>query len=100
MFEGIPLSLGDLSAYGLLVVLVAFLIVSLVRGWLVIRLHYCAMEDTMKYWRDAAKTAQETAAIQARTIEKQTVVGDTVVSVMSSLQRMQGQHPTSEDGGT
>lgn len=91
MIEGIPLSVADLSGYGLAVVLIAFLVVSLVRGWLITRLQYCTMEETMKYYREAHTKDQETISILTRTVEKQTVVNDIVVSTMTTMKRLQEQ---------
>lgn len=90
---GIPTGLADLGAWGLLITLVAFVIISIFRGWIVVKLHY----DTLLQRAVAAETANiklaETNAVlvntndvQARTIEKQTAVGDTVEKVMGAIQ--------------
>lgn len=83
---GLPTGLADLSMGGLLITLVAFMMLSVFRGWIVVKLHY----DTLLARCTAAEAAvtrlTETNAVQARTIEKQTAVGDTVVRVMNSVQ--------------
>jgi hypothetical protein len=83
----LPTGLADLSMGGLLITLVAFMILSVFRGWIVVKLHY----DTLLARCTAAEAAvtrlTETNAVQARTIEKQTAVGDTVVRVMNSVQQ-------------
>lgn len=44
--------------------------------------------DSRNHWRDTATTLQETNAVQARTIDKQTTaVGATVVKVMDAVQQ-------------
>lgn len=83
---GIPTGLADLGAWGLLITLVAFVLVSIVRGWLVVRLHYDAAIKRAETAEAALAKVNDVNAVQARTIEKQTAVGETVVKVMNSVQ--------------
>lgn len=83
---GIPTGLADLSAAGLLITLVAFIILSVFRGWIVVKLHYDTLLKRCETAEATVATLTETNAVQARTIEKQTAVGDTVVRVMNSVQ--------------
>jgi hypothetical protein len=86
--EGItlPTGLAEMSSTGLLITLAAFLIVSIVRGWLVVKIHYDAAIKRAETAEAAAATLTATNAVQAQTIEKQTAVGETVVRVMNSVQ--------------
>lgn len=95
---GIPTGLADLGAWGLLITTVAFVLVSIFRGWIVVKLHY----DTLLKRCETAEAANakltennaqltETNSVQARTIEKQTAVGDTVVKVMGAVQQQASQ---------
>ncbi|GAA1498817.1 hypothetical protein [Paeniglutamicibacter kerguelensis] len=45
---------------------------------------YDVMVRAKEHWRDAAETLKETNAVQARTIEKQTMVGESVIKVMGA----------------
>lgn len=83
---GFPVGLADMSLGGLLVTLVAFIIISVFRGWIVVKLHYDTLLLRCEKAEAAVDRLTETNAIQARTIEKQTAVGDTVVRVMNSVQ--------------
>lgn len=83
---GIPTGLVDMSLGGLLITLVAFVILSVFRGWIVVKLHYDTLLLRCEKAEAAVDRLTETNAIQARTIEKQTAVGDTVVRVMNSVQ--------------
>lgn len=93
----ISLNLAEVGPVALLilglVVLVGYIIVALAKGWVIVKLHY----DTLLERAVAAETANtklaETNAtlvnindVQARTIEKQTAVGDTVEKVMGAIQ--------------
>jgi hypothetical protein len=77
----------------LVVAFAAFVIMSIFRGWIVVKLHY----DTLLERAKAAEAANvilaatnatlvNTNDVQARTIEKQTAVGDTVEKVMGAIQ--------------
>lgn len=83
---GIPTSLADMSANGLLILLVALVIVSLFRGWLIPKVHYQNVVKRADILQSTIDDLMETNAVQARTIDKQTVVGDTVIRVMSAVQ--------------
>lgn len=85
--------LHQAGPWALLVGVVAFVFMAIFRGWIIVKLHY----DTLLARAVAAETANtklaETNAIlvstndvQARTIEKQTAVGDTVEKVMGAIQ--------------
>lgn len=93
--DGFTLQTGlvDAGPWALLVAFAAFVIMSIFRGWIIVKLHY----DTLLERAIAAETANiklaETNAtlvntndVQARTIEKQTAVGDTVEKVMGAIQ--------------
>lgn len=75
-------SLGGLTPYGLLM-LAIWLILT---GRLVPKNIYDVMVKAKEHWRDAAETLKETNAVQARTIEKQTMVGESVIKVMGAVQ--------------
>ena len=89
----ISTGLADAGPWALLVGAVAFMFTSLFRGWIVVKRHY----DTLLERAIAAELANtklsETNAVlvntndvQARTIEKQNAVGDTVERVMGAIQ--------------
>jgi hypothetical protein len=89
----LPTGLIDAGPWGLLVAVVAFIFYGVFRGWIIPKPHY----DTLMARALAAETANiklaETNAVlvntndvQARTIEKQTAVGDTVEKVMGAIQ--------------
>lgn len=89
----LPTALADLSAAGLLIVTVAFIIISLFRGWIVVKLHYetllaraIAAEEANVKLSDALATLTATNSVQANAMEKNTAVGSTVEKVMSALQ--------------
>lgn len=84
MLESIPWSsVLDISASGLLVVVV----IMILRGDLVPIRFYRSILEQKEHWREAAEKLRETNAVQAKTIEKQTIVGDTFVKVMSAVQQ-------------
>lgn len=83
---GIPTGLADMTATGLLITTVAFMIVSMFRGWIVVKLHYDAAIKRAEAAEANVITLTATNAVQAKTIEKQTAVGETVVRVMNSVQ--------------
>jgi hypothetical protein len=86
--EGIvlPTGLADMTSTGLLITLVAFVILSLFRGWIVVKIHYDTAVKRAETAEATAATLTATNAVQAQTIEKQTAVGETVVRVMNSVQ--------------
>lgn len=83
---GVPPGIAEMSTGGLLILVVATVIVALLRGWLVPKVHYDTVVALMNEWRTTALQVTETNSVQARTIEKQTAVGETVVRVMSTVQ--------------
>jgi hypothetical protein len=89
----LPTGLIDAGPWGLLVGVVAFIFYGVFRGWIIPKPHY----DTLMARALAAEAANEKLAenytklsetnqVQARTIEKQTAVGDTVAKVMGAIQ--------------
>lgn len=83
MLDVIPWSvLGDIGAQTI-VVIVVFMIL---RGDLVPVRFYRTIVEQKEHWRSTANLLQETNQVQAKTIEKQAAVGDTVVRVMSAVQ--------------
>lgn len=83
MIEDIPwATIGGFTPYGLLM-LAIWLILT---GRLVPKNLYEVMVRAKDHWRDAAETLKETNAVQARTIEKQTTVGESVIKVMGAVQ--------------
>jgi hypothetical protein len=93
--DGFTLQTGLIEAgpWALLVGFAAFVIMSIFRGWIIVKLHY----DTLLERAKAAEAANvilaatnatlvNTNDVQARTIEKQTAVGDTVEKVMGAIQ--------------
>lgn len=86
MLEGIPLSLGDMSVGALLIVETAFIILALVKGWIVVKIHYDAAVKAAENYRAVSEKKTETIHLQAQTIHEHQVVGETVVRVMNTLQ--------------
>ncbi len=82
----IPTGLADMSAGGLLITFVAFFVLSVVRGWIVVKIHYDTAIKRAETAEATVATLTATNAVQAQTIEKQTAVGETVVRVMNSVQ--------------
>lgn len=89
----IPTHLIDVGAWGLLVGVVAFIFLGVFKGWIIPKPHYDALmaralaaEAANERLSERAARLTETNAVQASTIEKQTVVGETVQRVMSAVQ--------------
>lgn len=85
--------LYEAGPWALLVGVVAFMFFALFKGWVIVKLHY----DTLLTRCEAAEAANvklseraalltETNAVQARTLEKNAAVGETVNRVMGALQ--------------
>jgi hypothetical protein len=55
-------------------------------GRLIPKSMYDVMVEAKNHWRNTAETLKETNSVQARTIEKQTAVGDSVIKVMGAVQ--------------
>ena len=86
MLEGIPLSIADMSAVSLLILLVTLFVTALMRGWIVVKVHHDAMTRAKDHWRDAATKKDETIALMAQANLEHNIVGQTVVKVMSVIQ--------------
>lgn len=86
MLEGIPLSVADLSGWGLAVTLATLNVVGIFRGWVVPKPFYDLAVKRGDALQETADTQRETISTQSQTILKQTAVGDTVVRVVSSIQ--------------
>lgn len=88
MIEGlaIPLGVANLSAVGLLIVLITFFILSIVRGWIVMKFQVDDIIESKQHYRAASEKKDETIATLSRTIQDQYVVGETVKRVMSAIQ--------------
>lgn len=82
----LPLSITEMGPGALLILVVALFILSFVRGWIVPKVHYEYIVKRSEALQDTVDTLTDTNAVQARTIDKQTAVGDTVVRVMTSVQ--------------
>lgn len=83
MIENIPwAAIGGLTPHGLLMLVVVLILT----GKLVPKSTYDVMRDQKTYWRKAAEDLRDTNYVQARTIEKQEVTGDTVRRVMDAVQ--------------
>lgn len=91
MIESIPLGLANLSATGLLIIETAFIVLALVKGWLVVKVHYDAAVQTAENYREVSEKKTETIHIQAQTILNYGVVGETVVKVMRAVQDPPGE---------
>lgn len=92
---GFTLNTGLVEAgpWALLVAVVAFIFFAIFKGWIIVKLHYDTLIDRCEAAEAAnvklserAALLTETNAVQARTIEKNAAVGDTVNRVMNALQ--------------
>lgn len=90
---GLPSNLAEMSAGALLVTTVAFIIVAMFRGWIVVKLHY----DTLLARAVAAEAANErltanNAALTennaklAASVIQQGAVGETMEKLVSAIQ--------------
>lgn len=82
----VPMGITEMGPYALLVLLVATVVLALMRGWLIAKIHYDYIVKRSEELQGTVDTLTGTNAVQARTIDKQTAVGDTVVRVMTSVQ--------------
>lgn len=78
---------------GLLITLVAFIILAVFKGWIIVKVHYDVLLKALDDNKVTISDLRETNGVQARTIDKQadvinkqTAVGETVIRVMSSVQ--------------
>ena len=90
---GIPTNLIDAGPWGLLVGVVAFIFYGVFRGWIIPKPHYdtlmaraLAAEAANEKLSERAMKLTETNALQARTIDTQTAVGDTVTKLVDAIQ--------------
>lgn len=85
--------LSEAGPWALLVAVVAFVFTAIFRGWIIVKLHYDTLVSRAVAAEEANTRLSETNAVlvntndvQARTIEKQTAIGDTVERVMGAIQ--------------
>jgi hypothetical protein len=90
---GIPTNLIDAGPWGLLVGVVAFIFYGVFRGWIVPKPHYdtlmaraLAAEAANEKLSERAAKLTETNSVQARTIDTQAAVGDTVTKLVDAIQ--------------
>jgi hypothetical protein len=79
---------------GLLITLVALVIVSMFRGWLSPKPHVDFLTKRIETQQETIDVLTATNGVQARTIDKQTAVGETVVRVMSAVQEAHAEGET------
>lgn len=82
MIDGIPLTWDDLTGWGL----AGLMVLLIIFGRLVPASTVRSIERERDHWRNASETLRDTNGVQARTIEKQLVIGDTVERVMAAVQ--------------
>ncbi|ALY10572.1 hypothetical protein FDH86_gp037 [Arthrobacter phage Tank] len=80
-----PTGLADMSAVGLLITLVAFFILALVRGWIVIKLHHDALLARAVAAEEANKRLSENNSKLTMAILAQSAVGETMTKLVDSL---------------
>lgn len=95
---GIPIAITELGPGALLILVVALFILAFVRGWIIPKVHYDFVVKKSEIQQGTIEKQSETISVQARTIDKQTAVGDTVVRVMSSVQEAAANSKASEAG--
>lgn len=83
---GVPLGITDMGPWALLTLVIATVLTSLLKGWLIPKIHYEYIVKRSEAQQGTIDKLSETNSVQARTIDKQTAVGDTVVRVMTSVQ--------------
>lgn len=86
MTEGIPFSAADLSASGLLVVIILTFLYALLTGKIVIKIHYDEAIKGKEHWRQTALNKDETIAALTQSLKEHDVSSETIVKVMSVLQ--------------
>lgn len=90
--------LHEIGPWGLLVAFGVFIVIGIARGWLVPKtLHdqmlasaearAVAAEAAISRLNERASKLTETNSVQARTIETQAAVGDTVTKLVDAIQR-------------
>jgi hypothetical protein len=94
-FEGftIPTGLIEVGPWGLLIGVVAFIFYGVFRGWIIPKPHYdtlmaraIAAEDVNSKMAERLMKLTETNSVQARTIDTQAAVGDTVTKLVDAIQ--------------
>lgn len=75
-------TLTDIGSNGLLIIMVFMIF----KGMLVPEKFYKNVLEERDKWKAVCETLEDTNQVQAKTIEKQIDVGDTVVRVMSAIQ--------------
>lgn len=83
---GVPLGITEMGPWALLILVVALVLTSLFRGWIIPKIHYDFIVKRSEAQQGTIEKQSETISVQARTIDKQTAVGDTVVRVMTAVQ--------------
>lgn len=83
---GVPLGITDMGPWALLILVVSLLITSMFKGWIIPKIHYEYIVKRSESLQGTVDALTSTNSVQARTIDKQTAVGDTVVRVMTSVQ--------------
>lgn len=90
---GIPTGLIEAGPWGLLVGVVAFIFLGVFRGWIIPKPHYdtlmaraLAAEAANEKLSERAAKLTETNSVQARTIDTQAAVGDTVTKLVDAIQ--------------
>lgn len=93
--DGVVINTGLVEAgpWALLIGTVALVLTSIFRGWIIVKIHYDTLLDRAVAAESANVRLAETNSVlvntndvQARTIEKQAAVGDTVERVMGAIQ--------------
>lgn len=87
MAEGIPFSVADLSASGLLMVIIVTFVWALLSGKIVAKVHYDEALKAKEHWRVSAQNKDETIAALTQSLNEHDVSSETIVKVMSVLQR-------------
>lgn len=85
---GLPLGITDMGPWALLILVVALNLTALFRGWIIPKIHYDFIVKRSEAQQGTIEKQSETISVQARTIDKQTAVGETVVRVMSGVQEV------------
>lgn len=89
----IPTGLHEAGPWALLVGVVAFIFYGVFRGWIIPKPHYdtlmaraLAAEDVNDKMAERLMKLTETNSVQARTIDTQAAVGDTVTKLVDAIQ--------------
>lgn len=89
----IPTGLHEAGPWALLVGVVAFIFYGVFRGWIIPKPHYdtlmaraLAAEAANEKLSDRAAKLIDTNSVQARTIDTQAAVGDTVTKLVDAIQ--------------